>query len=203
MVGMLLHDIGKGKGHGHVARGIPLIQELTARIGLPPEDAERGDPPRGASPHACPTSPSGATSTTPKTVASRSPRWWGIPTGCACSTSSPSPTCARWGRGDDAAGWRAFSGRCTRARWPRLTGGKLERPSREAVAERVSGGRPADRACASRAPTLAMMSERYLVTTSRPAHRRPPPAGASGWRRAWCATELFHHPTSAPPSWSS
>ena len=31
MLGMLLHDIGKGKGHGHVAKGIPLIQELTAR----------------------------------------------------------------------------------------------------------------------------------------------------------------------------
>ncbi|HET6369465.1 MAG TPA: DUF294 nucleotidyltransferase-like domain-containing protein, partial [Pseudomonadales bacterium] len=35
MMGMLLHDIGKGKGHGHVAKGIPLIEELTARIGLP------------------------------------------------------------------------------------------------------------------------------------------------------------------------
>jgi len=39
MLGMLLHDIGKAKGHGHVAKGIPLIRELTARIGLPPEDA--------------------------------------------------------------------------------------------------------------------------------------------------------------------
>src|SRR4026209_1240580 len=40
MLGMLLHDIGKGKGHGHVAKGIPLIHELTARIGLTPEDAD-------------------------------------------------------------------------------------------------------------------------------------------------------------------
>jgi [protein-PII] uridylyltransferase len=39
MLGMLLHDIGKAKGHGHVAKGIPLIRELTARIGLPPDDA--------------------------------------------------------------------------------------------------------------------------------------------------------------------
>ncbi len=52
MLGMLLHDIGKGKGHGHVAKGIPLIHELTARIGLPAEDADTADPPRGASPHA-------------------------------------------------------------------------------------------------------------------------------------------------------
>ena len=41
MLGMLLHDIGKGKGHGHVAKGIPLIEALTARIGLPSEDADK------------------------------------------------------------------------------------------------------------------------------------------------------------------
>ena len=39
MLGMLLHDIGKAKGHGHVAKGIPLVRELTARMGLEPADA--------------------------------------------------------------------------------------------------------------------------------------------------------------------
>ena len=39
MLGMLLHDIGKAKGHGHVAKGIPLVRQLTARIALPPEEA--------------------------------------------------------------------------------------------------------------------------------------------------------------------
>jgi [protein-PII] uridylyltransferase len=39
MLGMLLHDIGKAKGHGHVAKGIPLVRALTARMGLPGEDA--------------------------------------------------------------------------------------------------------------------------------------------------------------------
>ncbi len=39
MLGMLLHDIGKARGHGHVAKGIPLVRELTARMGLPPADA--------------------------------------------------------------------------------------------------------------------------------------------------------------------
>src|SRR4029453_18113754 len=39
MLGMLLHDIGKAKGHGHVAKGIPLIQALTRRVGLLPGDA--------------------------------------------------------------------------------------------------------------------------------------------------------------------
>src|SRR4030095_4551774 len=41
MLGMLLHDIGKARGHGHVAKGIPLIRELTARIGLDPADTDK------------------------------------------------------------------------------------------------------------------------------------------------------------------
>src|SRR5256886_3848749 len=41
MLGMLLHDIGKAKGHGHVAKGIPLIRQLDERIGLDPADADR------------------------------------------------------------------------------------------------------------------------------------------------------------------
>jgi [protein-PII] uridylyltransferase len=39
MLGMLLHDIGKARGHGHVAKGLPLIEALTARLDLPPDDA--------------------------------------------------------------------------------------------------------------------------------------------------------------------
>jgi [protein-PII] uridylyltransferase len=39
MLGMLLHDIGKAKGHGHVRKGIPLVRDLTTRIALPPDDA--------------------------------------------------------------------------------------------------------------------------------------------------------------------
>src|SRR3989449_5033171 len=39
MLGMLLHDVGKAKGHGHVAKGIPLVRELTTRMGLPTADA--------------------------------------------------------------------------------------------------------------------------------------------------------------------
>ena len=39
MLGMLLHDIGKARGHGHVAKGIPLAQNLTARLGLAEADA--------------------------------------------------------------------------------------------------------------------------------------------------------------------
>ncbi|MBI3629659.1 MAG: [protein-PII] uridylyltransferase [Candidatus Rokubacteria bacterium] len=39
MLGMLLHDIGKALGHGHVAKGIPLVQQLTRRLALPAADA--------------------------------------------------------------------------------------------------------------------------------------------------------------------
>ncbi len=39
MLGMLLHDIGKAKGHGHVAKGIPLVRKLGARLRLGAADA--------------------------------------------------------------------------------------------------------------------------------------------------------------------
>jgi len=39
ILGMLLHDIGKAKGHGHAAKGIPLIKALTQRLGLAAADA--------------------------------------------------------------------------------------------------------------------------------------------------------------------
>jgi [protein-PII] uridylyltransferase len=37
---LLLHDIGKGEGHGHVIRGAILSQQLTQRMGLPAADQE-------------------------------------------------------------------------------------------------------------------------------------------------------------------
>jgi [protein-PII] uridylyltransferase len=39
ILGMLLHDIGKSKGHDHVLKGIPMIRELTARLDFSQEDA--------------------------------------------------------------------------------------------------------------------------------------------------------------------
>ena len=50
MLGMLLHDIGKAKGHGHVAKGIPLVQELGAADGLDAGRGLAGGVPRRASP---------------------------------------------------------------------------------------------------------------------------------------------------------
>ncbi len=37
---LLLHDIGKGEGHGHVLRGAILSQKMTQRMGLPPSEQE-------------------------------------------------------------------------------------------------------------------------------------------------------------------
>jgi [protein-PII] uridylyltransferase len=37
---LLLHDIGKGEGHGHVLRGAIISQKMTQRMGLPAGDQE-------------------------------------------------------------------------------------------------------------------------------------------------------------------
>ncbi|HLC22014.1 MAG TPA: [protein-PII] uridylyltransferase [Candidatus Methylomirabilis sp.] len=37
---LLLHDIGKGEGSGHVAKGIFLVDAIQARVGIPAPDAE-------------------------------------------------------------------------------------------------------------------------------------------------------------------
>ena len=35
---VLLHDVGKGEGHGHVERGVAIAEEVLARLGLPAGD---------------------------------------------------------------------------------------------------------------------------------------------------------------------
>lgn len=39
MLGVLLHDLGKALGHGHVAKGVPLIRAVTRRLNLDLDDA--------------------------------------------------------------------------------------------------------------------------------------------------------------------
>jgi [protein-PII] uridylyltransferase len=189
MLGMLLHDIGKGKGHGHVAKGIPLIQALTTRLGLPREDADavillvahhltlshmaqRRD------------------IDDPKTVASLA-EVVGTPERLRMLYLLTFADMRAVGPGV-MTGWMA------RILWElftrtlsRLTGGRLERPSREKVAERVveemAGARGGVVA------HLAMMSDRYLITTSAQriaAHLRL----VERLEEDVVATELFHHP---------
>ena len=98
MLGMLLHDIGKGRGHGHVAKGIPLIEALTARIGLPAEDADKV---MFLVAHHLTMSHIAQRRDIddPKTIAVAGRASAGRRSACACSTCSPAPTCARWGPG--------------------------------------------------------------------------------------------------------
>jgi len=76
----------------------------------------------------------------------------------------------------------------------RITGGQRERPTREAVAQRVSGAMRGEVARTTVAAHLALLSERYLATTSPQriaAHLRLlDRLGEEGV----LATELFHHP---------
>jgi [protein-PII] uridylyltransferase len=37
---LLLHDIGKGEGRGHVEKGVALVEEIQARMGIPQAEAE-------------------------------------------------------------------------------------------------------------------------------------------------------------------
>jgi [protein-PII] uridylyltransferase len=189
MMGMLLHDIGKGKGHGHVAKGIPLIHELTARIGLPAEDAEavillvahhltlshiaqRRD------------------INDPKTVASLA--------GVVGDPERLRMLYLLTFADMRAVGPGVMTGWMARILWEvytrtlvSLTGGKLERPSRETVAERVAEEAGGSRRAA--VAHLAMMSERYLITTSGQriaAHLRL----VERLEEDVVATELFHYP---------
>jgi [protein-PII] uridylyltransferase len=189
MLGMLLHDIGKGKGHGHVAKGIPLIHALTARLGLPAEDAEavillvahhltlshmaqRRD------------------IDDPKTVTSLA-EVVGNPERLRMLYLLTFADMRAVGPGV-MTGWMA------RILWElftrtlaRLTGGRVERPSREKVAERVVEEMRGARSGV--VAHLAMMSDRYLITTSAQriaAHLRL----VERLEEDVVATELFHHP---------
>jgi [protein-PII] uridylyltransferase len=189
MLGMLLHDIGKGKGHGHVAKGIPLIQVLTARLGLPPQDA---DAVILLVAHHLTLSHTAQRRDIddPKTVASLA-EVVGNPERLRMLYLLTFADMRAVGPGV-MTGWMA------RVLWElfartlaRLTGGRLERPSREKVAERVveeiRGARSGVVA------HLAMMSERYLVTTSAQrvaAHLRL----VERLEEDVVATEVFHYP---------
>ena len=191
MLGMLLHDIGKGKGHGHVAKGIPLLRELTARMGLPPADADKAI---FLVAHHLTMSHTAQRRDIddPKTVESlaevcQSPeklRMLYLLTFADMRAVGPGVM----------TGWQAqilweLYGRA----YVRLTGGQLERPSREAVAERVWEAMRREGSRGAVTAHLAMLSDRYLSTTSPQriaAHLRL----VDGLEEDVVATELFHHP---------
>ncbi len=192
MLGMLLHDIGKGKGHGHVAKGIPLIEALTARIGLQPDDADKVI---FLVAHHLTMSHIAQRRDIddPKTIESLAE---------VCRTPERLRmlyllTCADM----RAVGPGVMTGWQAQILWDlyartlaRLTGGQRERPTREAVGQRVTAVTRGEVPRTTLAAHLAMLSERYLATTS-------PQRIAAHLRlvdrmneEGGLATELFHHP---------
>jgi len=190
ILGMLLHDIGKAKGHGHAEKGIPLIKALVARLGLAPDDAaalvflvehhllmshvaQRRD------------------IDDPKTVeqlaaAARDPQWLRmlyLLTYADMKAVGPG-VLTSWRA---AILWELYSRTLVR-----LTGGRLEPPSREAVASRVWAELRGEGTREEVETHLAWMSERYLVTTGAQrmaAHLRL----IRRLETEPVATELFHH----------
>ncbi len=192
MLGMLLHDIGKGKGHGHVAKGIPLIEALTARIGLQPDEADKVI---FLVAHHLTMSHMAQRRDIddPKTIESLAE---------VCRTPERLRmlyllTCADM----RAVGPGVMTGWQAQILWDlyartlaRLTGGQRERPTREAAAQRVTAVTRGEVPRTTLAAHLAMLSERYLATTS-------PQRIAAHLRlvdrmneEGGLATELFHHP---------
>jgi [protein-PII] uridylyltransferase len=190
-LGMLLHDIGKGQGHGHVAKGIPLAAELTARMGLPVDDArmvvflvahhvtmshiaQRRD------------------IDDPKTIAD-----------FAAIVGDPERlrTLYLLTYADMRAvgprvltGWQAVVLHDLYTRTlTRLTGGRVAKPNRLTLVPRVHALLGPDVPLQAVKAHLAMTSDRYLATTS-------PQRMAEHLRlvqmldRSRVATELFHHP---------
>jgi [protein-PII] uridylyltransferase len=191
MLGMLLHDVGKAKGHGHVAKGIPLIRELVVRMGLEPDDgavveflvahhltlshiAQRRD------------------IDDPKTVADLA-AIAGDPQRLKMLYLLTWADMRAVGPGVLTPWQAAILHELYRRALVRLTGGRAERPSRPQLAERlrvaVGGEQPAQAVKAH----LAMMSDRYVATTGvqrMAEHLRM----LHQLSNASVVTELFHHP---------
>jgi [protein-PII] uridylyltransferase len=191
MLGMLLHDIGKAKGHGHVAKGIPLIRELTGRMGLGAEDAalveflvahhltmshiaQRRD------------------IDDPRTIADfaatvgDAPRLRMLYLLTYADMRAVGPGVL--------TPWQAVVLHELYARTlSRLTGGRVERPTRAHLADRLHAALGDEASRQAVMAHLAMMPERYLATTTaqrmaehvRMLHRLD---------ATRVSTELFHHP---------
>ena len=191
MLGMLLHDIGKAKGHGHVKKGIPLIQALCSRLDLPTADAaiveflvahhltmshvaQRRDidDPKTIADFA-------AAAGDPQRLRMLYLLTWADMRAVGPGVLTP---------------WQAVILHELYARtMARLTGGRAERPNRAMLADRVVPLVKHDVSVQAVKGHLAMMSERYLATTSAQRiaeHLRL----LQRLEEAPVATELFHHP---------
>jgi len=191
VLGMLLHDVGKARGHGHVAKGIPLVRELVARIKLPPEEgalveflvahhltmshiAQRRDidDPKTIADFA-------ATAGDPQRLKMLYLLTWADMRAVGPGVLTP---------------WQAtILHELYRRSLARLTGGRSERPSRTQLAERLRLAVGEEVSAQAVKAHLAMMSERYLATTGvqRMAEHL---SMLQQLNNTSVATELFHHP---------
>jgi [protein-PII] uridylyltransferase len=191
MLGMLLHDVGKARGHGHVAKGIPLIRELVTRLALDPEDgalveflvahhltmshiAQRRDidDPKTIADFA-------ATAGDPQRLRMLYLLTWADMRAVGPGVLTP---------------WQAtILHELYRRSLARLTGGRSERPSRTQLAERLRLAVGDDLPAQAVKAHLAMASERYLATTGvqRMAEHL---SMLQQLNNTPVVTELFHHP---------
>src|SRR6266850_2435713 len=190
MLGMLLHDVGKAKGHGHVAKGIPLIRELVTRMGLDPDDgalveflvahhltmshiAQRRDidDPKTIADFA-------ATVGDPQRLKMLYLLTWADMRAVGPGVLTP---------------WQAtILHELYRRSLARLTGGRSERPSRTQLTERLRQAAGEELSAQAVKAHLAMMSDRYIATTGvqrMAEHLRM----LQGLNDAPVVTELFHH----------
>ena len=191
MMGMLLHDIGKAKGHGHVEKGIPLIRQLTARLGLPASEADAIE--FLVAHHLTMSHVAQRRDIDdPKTVeqlatTSRDPQWLRmlyLLTYADMKAVGPG-IMTPW---QAAILWKLYHRALTR-----LTGGEPERPTRTVLAARVGGLLAHEVSRQTVKGHLAMVSDRYLATTGaeRIAEHLRLVQQLEG---ETVATELFHHP---------
>ena len=191
MLGMLLHDIGKGKGHGHVAKGIPLVKELAARIGLDPAAAAAAE--LLVAHHLTMSHTAQRRDIDdPKTIQSLA-EVAGTPEHLRMLYLLTYADMHAVGPGV-MTGWQA------RVLWEtfnrtmvQLTGGRMDRPTREAVADRVMEGLGPEGSRRAVLAHLAMLPERYLLNTAPQrvvAHLRL----VERLDEDVVATEVFHYP---------
>jgi [protein-PII] uridylyltransferase len=191
MLGMLLHDVGKARGHGHVAKGIPLVRELVTRIGLPPDDgalveflvahhltmshiAQRRDidDPKTIADFA-------VTAGDPQRLKMLYLLTWADMRAVGPGVLTP---------------WQAtILHELYQRTLARLTGGRSERPSRTQLAERLRQAVGEEVPAQAVKAHLAMMSDRYLATTGvqRMAEHLQM---LQALGNTSVVTELFHHP---------
>jgi [protein-PII] uridylyltransferase len=191
MLGMLLHDIGKAKGHGHVAKGVPLVRELTARIGLPPEDA--GMVEFLVAHHLTMSHIAQRRDIDDRKTIETFAETVGDPQRLRMLYLLTYADMRAVGPGV-LTGWQAriLHELYTRT-LARLTGGRVEKPNRTALADRLFAALGGDVPRQAVKAHLAMVQDRYLAQTSvqrMAAHLRLIARLDSGP----LATELFHHP---------